>query len=122
MPEEAYNAGRLDSLRRWQLTKQGKLLVFALVVGVWLLAMIHGVSYWSAKAKLMASKGQGSMTERTVERIRWDHFVEGGSHIGFWVAGIGMAKLALVIAGKEKTEALGPSKGSDSAAGDPPSQ
>jgi hypothetical protein len=92
------------------LSKETKLLLAFLVVGVLLVCSIHAAAFWSAKRRLYAFRGEGTMTPNAVAALRDNHVKGAGLQAAILLGGVCLAKAVLVLA-RRLSPAPGPGTG-----------
>ena len=92
------------------MSRETKMLLAFLVVGVLLIGGIHAASFWSARRRLHAFRGEGTMTPNAVASLRDNHVKGAGLQAAILLGGVCLAKAALVLA-RRLSPAPGPGTG-----------
>ena len=102
------------------MSKENKMILTALLLGVWLIVTIHAVPYFHGKWRLQGSRGVGTLTDKTIAQERSRNLKHGVVELVCWVVGLGLAKVALVVGRRRREAGPGPRDGSGAAGnGDP---
>ena len=75
-------------------------LIAALLLGTVILLAVHTTGYVVGRRKIESSRGEGTMTPAMIRDLRDEHLLKGSLHVGLWVAGVGTAKVILVLAAR----------------------
>lgn len=100
------------------MSRENLTLVISLVLGVWIIVLIHGTAYLHGKRRLEAVRGTGTLTDKTVTELRSRNLKRGSVELAVWVTGVIVAKVVLVASRRARRSPPGRGPGAGEISGD----